>query len=49
MLDGGKMKNLLPGELMGTTVMVDGKLEAGWTLFYLNESTAPVCGKTELL
>ena len=48
LLDGGKMKNLLPGELIGTTVMVDGKLEAGWTLFYLSKSAAPVCGKTEL-
>lgn len=47
--DGGRMRELLPGRLIGTTVTVKGKLETGWRLFYLDGNGAPVCGETELL
>ena len=47
--DGGRMQSLLPGKLLGTTVTVNGRLELGWKLFFLDgETFSPVCSAVTL-
>lgn len=46
---GERMEDLALGKRLGTTVMVDRGLAAGWKLFFLDGDGAPVCGTVTLL
>ena len=46
---GERMEDLALGKRLGTTVMVDRGLAAGWKLFFLDGDGAPVCGAVTLL